>query len=200
MLHPLLDLRCALGQTANVVRIQWNRLRTQNWLSLIHLSNIEAFGNFPSDCPIVELWNVIHQHHHRVLQLHEFVAVSQHLCYYFWHGWHRVVVEKVVLATGPLSSFCGSSWQHVLWCRWGWGMGRQRWNVHVQARGWRWMRLRHHGWHMEMKSCSSDNTTLEPIMRVAVSKSGTSQVTNSHASTENVQKNSACANHTDIAN
>ena len=39
-------------------------------------------------------------------------------------------------------------------------------------------------------------TTLEPIMRVAFSKSGTSQVTNSHASTVNVQKNSACANHT----
>ena len=53
---------------------------------------------------------------------------------------------------------------------------------------------------MEMKSILSDNTTLEPIMRVAFSKSGTSQVTNSHASTENVQKNSACANHTDIAN
>ena len=39
-------------------------------------------------------------------------------------------------------------------------------------------------------------TTLEPIMRVAFSKSGTSQVTNTHASTVNVQKNSACANHT----
>ena len=137
--------------------------------------------------------------------LHELVAVSQHLCYYFEHGWHRVVVEKVVLATGPHSSFCGSSQsstdrQHVLWCRWGWGKRRQRWNVHVQARSWRWMRVRHHGWHMEMKSFLSDNTTLEPIMRVAVSKSGTSQVTNSHAPTKNVQKNSACANHTDIAN
>ena len=53
---------------------------------------------------------------------------------------------------------------------------------------------------MVMKSILSDNTTLEPIMRVAFSKSGTSHVTNSHASTENVQKNSACANHTDIAN
>ena len=41
---------------------------------------------------------------------------------------------------------------------------------------------------------------LEPIMRVVFSKSGTSQVTNSHASTENVQKNSARPNHTDIAN
>ena len=39
-------------------------------------------------------------------------------------------------------------------------------------------------------------TTLEPIMRVAFSKSGTSQVTNSHASTVNVQKNNTCANHT----
>ena len=37
-------------------------------------------------------------------------------------------------------------------------------------------------------------------MRVAFSTSGISQVTNSHASTENVQKNSARANHTDIAN
>ena len=46
---------------------------------------------------------------------------------------------------------------------------------------------------MAMESILSDNTTLEPIMRVAFSKSGTSQVTNSHASTENVQKNSACA-------
>ena len=52
---------------------------------------------------------------------------------------------------------------------------------------------------MEMKSILSDNT-LEPIMRVAFSKPGTSQVTNSHAATENVQKNSACAKHTDIAN
>ena len=61
------------------------------------------------------------------------------------------------------------------------------------------MRVRHHGWHKEMQSILSDNTTLEPIMRVAFSKSGTSQVTNSHASTENVLKNSARANHTDIA-
>ena len=53
---------------------------------------------------------------------------------------------------------------------------------------------------MEMKSILSDNTTLEPIMRVAYSKSGTSQVTNSDAPTENVQKNRACPNHTDIAN
>ena len=30
----------------------------------------------------------------------------------------------------------------------------------------------------------SDNTTLEPIVRVVFSKSGTSQVTNSHACTE----------------
>ena len=51
-----------------------------------------------------------------------------------------------------------------------------------------------------MKSILSDNTTLEPIMRVAFSKSGTSQDTNSQASTEDVQKKSACANHTDIAN
>ena len=36
---------------------------------------------------------------------------------------------------------------------------------------------------MEMKSILSDNTTLEPIMRVAFSKSGTSQVKNSHAFT-----------------
>ena len=53
---------------------------------------------------------------------------------------------------------------------------------------------------MEMKSFLSGGAALEPIMRVAVSKSGTSQVTNSHAPTKNVQKNIACANHTDIAN
>ena len=37
--------------------------------------------------------------------------------------------------------------QRSLRCRWSWGIGRQRLNAHVQARGWRWVRRCKHGWH-----------------------------------------------------
>ena len=94
--------------------------------------------------------------------------------------WVVEVVEKVGLTTCGRGCFGHRAIVLFLWivevfvdrqrslrCRWGWGMGRQRQNAHVQARGWRWMRVRHHGWHMEMKSILPDNTTPEPIMRVA---------------------------------
>ena len=44
------------------------------------------------------------------------------------------------------------------------GRERLKWNAHVQARGWRWMRVRHHGWHMEMKQSFSQRLhDLEPM-------------------------------------
>ena len=60
-----------------------------------------------------------------------------------------------------------------------------------------------HGWRaddIQVFGRTHCAAIFEPCMRVAFSKSGTSQVTNSHASTENVQKNSARVNHTDIEN